>query len=187
MATWLAWQKAGRAAWPVGALAAGAGDDVDHLDQFGRNVEPPGVYTRRWTVHRGRGRRPPHRGRRAPRVGAWRPGRSRVPSGVHHEAGQSLEKRRRYAGGDGRLDGRHADCGRGPAGACRHGSDHRSRAGRGGRTAAAPARGAASGGRRTGERRRRSGPNAAGRPARRCSRRSCPTGAGRWRTTPGPA
>ena len=79
MATWLAWQKAEELRGPAGALAAAAGGDVDHLDQFGRNVEPPGVYTRRWTVDRGRRRRPPHRGRRAPRVGAWRPGRPRVP------------------------------------------------------------------------------------------------------------
>ena len=50
MATWLAWQKAEELRGPAGALAAGAGADVDHLDQFGRNVDPPGVYTRRWAV-----------------------------------------------------------------------------------------------------------------------------------------
>jgi Tfp pilus assembly protein PilV len=50
MATWLAWQKAEELRGPAGAVAAGAGDDADHLDQFGRSVDPPGVYTRRWAV-----------------------------------------------------------------------------------------------------------------------------------------
>ena len=48
MATWLAWQKAEELRGPAGTLVAG--EDVDHLDQSGRNVDPPGVYTRRWTV-----------------------------------------------------------------------------------------------------------------------------------------
>ena len=49
-ATWLAWQKAEELRGPAGAAAAGAGAGADHLDQFGRSVDPPGVYTRRWAV-----------------------------------------------------------------------------------------------------------------------------------------
>ena len=55
MATWLAWQKIEEQRGVVYARdAAGLDIDtgayVDHLDQFGRQVDPPGLYTRRWTV-----------------------------------------------------------------------------------------------------------------------------------------
>ncbi len=57
MSTWLAWQKLEEQRGVVyGRDAAGLDIDtgayVDHLDQFGRQVDPPGLYTRRWTVTR---------------------------------------------------------------------------------------------------------------------------------------
>lgn len=55
MATWLAWQKIEEQRGVVysrdaAGLDVDTGAYVDHLDQFGRQVEPPGLYTRHWTL-----------------------------------------------------------------------------------------------------------------------------------------
>jgi type II secretory pathway pseudopilin PulG len=55
MATWLAWQKLEEQRGVIHSRGAAGldvdtGAFVDHLDQFGRQVTPPGLYTRRWTV-----------------------------------------------------------------------------------------------------------------------------------------
>jgi Tfp pilus assembly protein PilV len=57
MATWLTWQKLedlrarnDLTASPGDTLAADTAGFVEYLDQAGHQVQPPGLYTRRWLV-----------------------------------------------------------------------------------------------------------------------------------------